>query len=100
MCVYDKAVAQINDDSKDFKLISDIKDAVDLLSEEKIKGFSQDANEFKLHNQNGVSLDMSKEDTRCLTAAMILHEKGKNFIKSKEFVKALILLAEADTEFK
>jgi hypothetical protein len=43
---------------------------------------------------------MSDEDNRCLTTAMILHEKGKNFIKEKEYLKALIVLAEADNEFK
>lgn len=31
---------------------------------------------------------------------MILHEKGKKLIRSKEYLKALILLAEADNEFK
>ncbi len=43
---------------------------------------------------------MSDEDNRCLTTAMILHEKGKNLIKEKEYLKALIVLAEADNEFK
>lgn len=31
---------------------------------------------------------------------MILHEKGKTFINTKDYVKALLLLAEADGEFK
>ncbi len=31
---------------------------------------------------------------------MILHEKGKNLIKEKQYLKALIVLAEADNEFK
>lgn len=56
--------------------------------------------EFKLSNQNGRSIDISPSDTRILTSAMILHEKAKNLMKSKDYLKALILLAEADNEFK
>jgi hypothetical protein len=55
---------------------------------------------FNLENQNGIAIDVSKEDRRCLTTAMILHEKGKKFMKRKEYLKTLIVLAEADTEFK
>ena len=43
---------------------------------------------------------MSKDDERALTTAMILHEKGKKAMKAKEFLKALILFAEAENEFK
>ena len=99
MCVYERELEKMDESSKDFKLINEIKDAVNLLSEQKITG-SDDYNEFKLQNQNGVSLEISKEDTRSLTAAMILYEKGKSFMKLKEYVKALILFAESDSEFK
>ena len=99
MCVYEREFEKISQNSKDFKLISDIKDAVNILTDKELTG-SLDFNEFKLQNQNGVSLDTSKEDTRALTAAMILYEKGKHFMKSKEYLKALILFAESDNEFK
>lgn len=56
--------------------------------------------EFKIKNQNGMTLEISKQDENYLTIAMILHEKGKLLIKSKDYIKALILLAEADNEFK
>ena len=56
--------------------------------------------EFRIRNQNGMTLEISKRDENYLTIAMILHEKGKLLIKSKDFIKALILLAEADNEFK
>ena len=59
-----------------------------------------DEDEFQLRNQNGRSVDISKQDTRCLTTAMLLHEKAKILIKSKEYLKALILLAESENEFK
>ena len=62
--------------------------------------FLRTVDRFRLQNQNGVTMELSGEDNRCLTTAMILHEKAKNLIKSKEYIKALILLAEADNEFK
>ena len=99
MCVYERELEKISQSSKDFKLISDIKEAVDILTDNELTG-SLDFNEFKLQNQNGISLETSKEDTRSLTAAMILYEKGKQCMKSKNYLKALILFAEADNEFK
>jgi hypothetical protein len=99
MCVYERELEKISQNSTDFKLISEIKEAVNILTDKEMTG-SLDFNEFKLQNQNGVSLETSKEDTRSLTSAMILYEKGKSFMKSKNYVKALILFAESDNEFK
>lgn len=62
--------------------------------------FNKGFDEFKLSNQNGVTLDISPSDTKILTSAMILHEKGKNLMKSRDYLKALILFAEADNQFK
>ncbi len=98
MCVYSILSDKLNKDSADFRLINDIKEAVSVLTDQKLSNESKSS--FKLSNQNGRSLEMSEQDTRCLTTAMILHEKAKLLIKSKEFIKALILLAEADNEFK
>ena len=99
MCVYDREFEKINQNSKDFKLITEIKDAVNILTDTELSD-SLDFKELQIKNQNGVSLETSKQDTRALTAAMILYEKGKNFMKLKEYVKALILFAESDNEFK
>jgi hypothetical protein len=97
MCIYEKiAIENLNKNSDEYKMISDIRDAVELLTQSKF----QESNELQLRNQNGVSIEMSKSDQTCLTIAMILHQKGKSFIKSKDYLKALILLAEADNEFK
>ena len=84
----------------DYKLVSDIKDAVTILSDEKLKLNNADLGDFRIKNQNGMTLEISKQDTSYLTTAMILNEKGKLLIKSKDYIKALILLAEADNEFK
>ncbi len=101
MCIYEQALADMANNSADQKLISDIKDAVRFLNEEKLKLTKKDVKAaFKVKNQNGVELKISDADKNSLTIAMILHEKGKFFMKSKDYLKALILLAEADSEFR
>ena len=100
MCVYTSLINDVSKNSADYKLISDIKDAVTILSDEKLKLNNADLGDFRIKNQNGMTLEISKQDTSYLTTAMILHEKGKLLIKSKDYIKALILLAEADNEFK
>ena len=37
MCIYDQKITNMAKDTADFKLINDIKDAVSLLNEEKLK---------------------------------------------------------------
>lgn len=39
MCIYDKVTREMAQDSADFKLISDIKEAVCFLSEQRLKGY-------------------------------------------------------------
>ena len=99
MCVYDNLISDMAKSSEDFKLITDIKDAVNILTDQK-NSKQNFENEFKIKNQNGISLEISKGDTQSLTTAMILHEQGKLLMKSKDYLKALIVLAEADNEFK
>ena len=99
MCVYTHALNEKLNCNVDYKLISDIKDAVNILSDQKL-GNNSDSGDFRIKNQNGMTLEISTQDTAHLTTAMILTEKGKLLIKSKDYIKALILLAEADNEFK
>lgn len=91
-----KAVKQVKKNKRDSELISEAKKRIEKYN----RNFSIGLDEFKLSDQNGCSLDISPSDTRILTSAIILHEKAKNLMKSKEYLKALILLAEADNEFK
>ncbi|CAF0966900.1 unnamed protein product [Brachionus calyciflorus] len=100
ICVYEKVLKNLAEDTKEAKMISDIKDAVNLLTCEKIKNYENFNRGLKLQNQNGVTLNLSENDERCLTTAMILHEKSKILMKKKNFLKSVILLAEADNEFK
>ena len=82
MCIYEQALADMANNSADQKLISDIKDAVRFLNEEKLKLTKKDVKAaFKVKNQNGVELKISDADKNSLTIAMILHEKGKFFMK-------------------
>lgn len=39
MCVYDRISREMTNDANTYKLISDIKDAVNLLTDQKLKGY-------------------------------------------------------------
>jgi hypothetical protein len=117
MCVYEHL--QYDKTNDDFKLIADIKDAVGVLTDsyqsaKQTQGSTPQPiqrdrpylfpligrRQLKLQDQNGMEIELNRMDEKCLTSAMVLHEKGKAFIKLKEYWKAVILLAEADNEFK
>lgn len=99
LCVYEKIIQNLKEETRDAKMIMDIKEAVSLLTSESMAQDQQLSKDIKLQNQNGYTLKLSENDQACLTMAMILHEKAKILIKKKKFFKALILLAEADKEF-
>lgn len=99
LCVYEKAIQNLKEDTREAKMIMDIKEAVNFLTSESLKNGNNFSQKIKLQNQNGFTLKLSENDQSCLTIAMILHEKSKISIKKKDFLKALILLAEAEKEF-
>ncbi len=101
MCVYKEKLTEMANSAAELKIVSDIKEAVFLLNSEKLKlGGVNGRAEFNVKNQNGISLDIERADEDSLTVAMVLHEKAKTMILKKDYLKALILLAEADNEFK
>ncbi len=101
MCVYEERLEAMAKNAADRKVVREIKEAVCLLNSERVRaGETSGRAEFKVKNQNGVSLEICRADTDSLTVAMVLHEKAKGCIGRGEYLKALILLAEADGEFK
>ncbi|XP_013387690.1 NEDD8 ultimate buster 1 [Lingula anatina] len=55
---------------------------------------------LQIADQAGKSLQLPPEERKALTLAMTLHEKGKAAIKRKQYGEALLLLLEADKEFR
>nr|XP_022320914.1 NEDD8 ultimate buster 1-like [Crassostrea virginica]XP_022320915.1 NEDD8 ultimate buster 1-like [Crassostrea virginica] len=56
--------------------------------------------DIQIADQSGRPLKLPAEEKKALTLAMTLHEKGRAAIKRKEITKALLLLLEADKEFR
>lgn len=53
-----------------------------------------------LLDQSGKSLDLPEDERKALIISMSLHEKGRAALKRRNFDLALVLLLEADSEFK
>ncbi|XP_062613974.1 NEDD8 ultimate buster 1-like [Saccostrea cucullata] len=72
--------------------------AAELLSN-KVGKDDYDVN-IQIADQSGRPLQLPPEEKKALTLAMTLHEKGRVALKKKEITKALLLLLEADKEFR
>ncbi|KAK3088676.1 hypothetical protein FSP39_022249 [Pinctada imbricata] len=72
--------------------------AAELLSDRAEK--DDDAFGIQIADQSGRPLQLPAEERKALTLAMTLHEKGRVAVKRGEIAKALLLLLEADKEFR
>ncbi|CAF4584077.1 unnamed protein product, partial [Rotaria magnacalcarata] len=43
---------------------------------------------------------LSDDERRSLMVAMTLHEKGRSFLRQRDYLSALSLFSEADNEFR
>ncbi|XP_076460084.1 NEDD8 ultimate buster 1-like [Babylonia areolata] len=79
--------------------VSRTRQAAELLS---TRAENDDVDEFdiRIADQSGRTLQLPKEERKSLTLAMTLHEKGRAALKAKNYSKALLLLLEADKEFR
>lgn len=51
-------------------------------------------------DQSGKTLNLPPEERKALVIAMSLHEKGRVALKKEDYALALVLLLEADKEFR
>lgn len=55
---------------------------------------------MQIADQSGTPIPLPVEERRALAVAMVLHEKGRTALKRKNYSEALLLLLEADKEFR
>lgn len=55
---------------------------------------------MQIADQTGKPIPLPKEERKALSVAMVLHEKGRTALKHKKYSEALLLLLEADKEFR
>uniref|UniRef100_A0A0L8IGF7 Ubiquitin-like domain-containing protein n=1 Tax=Octopus bimaculoides TaxID=37653 RepID=A0A0L8IGF7_OCTBM len=66
----------------------------------KVEDSSDDTPFLEITDQNGRPLKLPASEKKALAFAMALNEKGRSYLKQKDYSSALILLLEADSEFK
>ncbi|CAI9718379.1 NEDD8 ultimate buster 1-like [Octopus vulgaris] len=66
----------------------------------KVEDSSDDTPFLEIADQNGRPLKLPASEKKALAFAMALNEKGRSHLKQKDYSSALILLLEADSEFK
>ncbi|XP_071943030.1 NEDD8 ultimate buster 1-like [Antedon mediterranea] len=54
---------------------------------------------LQIADQTGKPIDLPKEESRALSVALTLNERGRACLKRKEYGEALLVLLEADKEF-
>lgn len=94
-------VASASDDVQRSNLIQAVKDAARILDENAHTGSRSNQYRLRLTNQYGQELTaIPDEERRSLIVAMSLHEKGRSFLRQRDYLSALALFSEADHEFR
>lgn len=81
---------------EDVNRMMDTRKAAELLSDKA----ETDDYDIQIADQSGRPLNLPSAEKKALTLAMTLHEKGRAALKKKEHGRALLLLLEADKEFR
>ncbi|OWF42022.1 NEDD8 ultimate buster 1-like [Mizuhopecten yessoensis] len=81
---------------EDVARMIDTRKAAELLSDNAETGDY----DIQIADQSGRPLNLPTAEKKALTLAMTLHEKGRAALKKQEYGRALLLLLEADKEFR
>ncbi|CAF0942437.1 unnamed protein product [Adineta ricciae] len=95
------AIAATTADVQTSNLIQAVKEAANILHENARTAPSSDQYQLRITDQQGRELTaLSDDERRSLTIAMTLHEKGRSFLRQRDYLSALALFSEADNEFR
>ena len=82
-------------------LILAVKEAARILHENARDGRNSHRYQLRITDQQGRELTaLSQDEQRSLTMAMTLHEKGRSFLRQRDYLSGLALFSEADREFQ
>lgn len=94
-------VAAAKSDAQTTNLIQAIKQATNILHENARDSESSSQYQLRITDQRGRELTaLSDDEQRSLMTAMTLHEKGRSFLRQRDYLSALSLFSEADNEFR
>ncbi len=95
------AIAAASNDVQTSNLIQAIKEAATILDENARTAPGSSQYQLRITDQQGRELTaLSDDERRSLMIAMTLHEKGRSFLRQRDYLSALALFSEADNEFR
>jgi hypothetical protein len=95
------AIASATADVQTSNLIKAVKEAATILHENSHGAASSSRYQLRITDQQGRELTALPDDEqRSLMIAMTLHEKGRSFLRQRDYLSALALFSEADNEFR
>ena len=90
-----------NNDVQRANLIEAVKEAARILDDNAQHSARSTDYRLRLTNQHGQELTaIPDEERRSLMVGMTLHEKGRSFLRRRDYLSALALFSEADNEFR
>ncbi|XP_074663116.1 NEDD8 ultimate buster 1-like [Tubulanus polymorphus] len=100
ICLSESEV-EMRQEEEDMFTVQKTKAAAELLSNKKRnEGDPEEEYFMQIADQTGKPINLPPDERKALAVAMTLHEKGKASLRRKEYGLALLLLLEADKEFR
>ena len=94
-------IASATTDAQTSNLIQAVKEAASILHDNARTAPSSSQYQLRITDQQGRELTaLSDDERRSLMIAMTLHEKGRSFLRQRDYLSALALFSEADNEFR
>ena len=88
-----KTNSSVDDAIKSKKNIEEIKAAAEKLAQRDNDGYDWNANYYlELTNQHGHKINLPNDQRQALTVGLTLHEKGKSFMKQKQYADAIYIM--------
>ncbi|CAF0744048.1 unnamed protein product [Adineta steineri] len=95
------AIAATTSDIQTLNLIQAVKEATNILHENSRQAANSNRYQLRITDQQGRELTaLSDDEQHSLMLAMTLHEKGRSFLRQRDYLSALALFSEADNEFR
>lgn len=94
-------INKLKEDEEKARRMKKILEATEELAKRRDGGMGKhELHHFVIENQRGEKVQIPEEDRKALIMAMTLHEKGKSFLKKKEYRDALDYFLLSDEYFK
>ncbi|CAF1012608.1 unnamed protein product [Rotaria sp. Silwood1] len=101
LAVPKSAIASASADVQTSNLIQAVKEATKILHDNARNAVNSSQYQLRITDQQGRELTaLSDDERRSLMIAMTLHEKGRSFLRQRDYLSALSLFSEADNEFR